>query len=181
MQSDYDKIREDNIVEYGLGIRHLSFLGRLYTDRTHFIFELLQNAEDATASKVLFQLFEDKLEVFHDGRLFNEKDVRGICGVGEGTKAEDLTQIGKFGIGFKSVYAYTNTPEIHSGIENFRIENYVRPYAVQHRDIGDSWTTLFTLPFNKEDVERAIACGEISTRLRQLSARTLLFPPPGDG
>lgn len=175
MQSDYDKIREDNIVEYGLGIRHLSFLGRLYTDRTHFIFELLQNAEDATASKVLFQLFEDKLEVFHDGRLFNEKDVRGICGVGEGTKAEDLTQIGKFGIGFKSVYAYTNTPEIHSGIENFRIENYVRPYAVQHRDIGDSWTTLFTLPFNKEDVERAIACGEISTRLRQLSARTLLF------
>lgn len=175
MPSDYDRIRADNILEYGQGIRHLSFLGRLYTDRTHFIFELLQNAEDAGASKVLFQLVEDKLEVFHDGRLFDEKDVRGICGVGEGTKTEDLTQIGKFGIGFKSVYAYTTTPEIHSGDESFKIENYVRPYAVQQQDIGDSWTTLFAFPFNKEDVEPAIACREISTRLRRLSARTLLF------
>ena len=175
MPSDYDRIRADNILEYGQGTRHLSFLGRLYTDRTHFIFELLQNAEDAGASKVLFQLFEGRLEVFHDGRLFDEKDVRGICGVGEGTKAEDLTQIGKFGIGFKSVYAYTTTPEIHSGHESFKIESYVRPYAVQPRNIGDSWTTLFGFPFNKEDVEPEIACREISGRLRKLSARTLLF------
>lgn len=175
MPSDYDKIRADNILEYGQGTRHLSFLGRLYTDRTHFIFELLQNAEDAGASKVLFQLVEDKLEVLHDGRLFDEKDVRGICGVGEGTKTEDLTQIGKFGIGFKSVYAYTTTPEIHSGDESFRIENYVRPYAVQQQDIGDSWTTLFAFPFNKDDVKPGIACREITTRLCKLSARTLLF------
>ena len=41
MPSDYDRIRADNILEYGQGTRHLSFLGRLYTDRTHFIFELL--------------------------------------------------------------------------------------------------------------------------------------------
>ncbi|RLB93765.1 MAG: hypothetical protein DRH50_07410 [Deltaproteobacteria bacterium] len=175
MPSDYDQIRADNIREYGEGTRHLSFLGRLYTDRTHFIFELLQNAEDAGASRVLFQLFEDKLEVFHDGRPFDEKDVRGICGVGEGTKTEDLTQIGKFGIGFKSVYAYTSTPEIYSGHESFRIENYVRPYAVQPRDVGGSWTTLFAFSFNKEDVEPEIACREISGRLRKLSARTLLF------
>ncbi|NLI08235.1 MAG: hypothetical protein GX457_14260 [Thermotogaceae bacterium] len=175
MPSDYDKIRADNIIEYGQGTRHLSLLGRLYTDGTHFIFELLQNAEDAGASRVLFQLLDDKLEVFHDGRFFDEKDVRGICGVGEGTKAEDLTQIGKFGIGFKSVYAYTTTPEIYSGNEHFRIENYVRPYGVQQRDIGDSWTTLFVFPFNKEEVEPATACREITTRLRKLNARTLLF------
>lgn len=147
----------------------------MYSDRTHFVFELLQNAEDAGASRVLFLLFEDKLEVFHDGRFFDEKDVRGICGVGEGTKAEDLTQIGKFGIGFKFVYAYTTTPEIYSGNENFRIENHVRPYALQQRDIGDSWTTLFVFPFNKEDVEPTIARREISVRLRKLSARTLLL------
>ena len=175
MPCNYDKIRADNILEYGQGTRHLSFLNRLYTDRTHFLFELLQNAEDAGASRVLFQLFEDKLEVFHDGRLFNEKDVRGICGVGEGTKTEDLTQIGKFGIGFKSVYAYTSTPEVHSKDESFRIENYVRPFTVQARVIGNSWTTLFVFPFNREDVEPEIACEEISGRLNRLSARTLLF------
>jgi len=175
MPSDYDKIRADNILEYGQGTRHLSFLGRLYTDRTHFVFELLQNAEDAGASRILFRLFEDRLEVTHDGRPFNEPDVRGVCGVGEGTKAEDLTQIGKFGIGFKSVYAYTSTPEIHSGDESFRIEHYVRPCPVGSRRAGDSWTTLFVFAFNADGIDPNIACREIGARLRNLSARTLLF------
>jgi hypothetical protein len=175
MPTDYDKIREDNIREYGQGTRHLSFLGRLYTDRTHFVFELLQNAEDAGATQILFNLFDDRLEVTHDGRLFNERDVRGVCGVGEGTKAEDLTQIGKFGIGFKSVYAYTATPEVHSGGEGFRIENYVRPYAVTSKPAGNSWTTLFVFPFNTAEISPDTACKEIGARLRNLSARTLLF------
>ena len=175
MPTDYDKIREDNIREYGQGTRHLSFLGRLYTERTHFVFELLQNAEDAGATRILFSLFDDRLEVTHDGRLFNERDVRGVCGVGEGTKAEDLTQIGKFGIGFKSVYAYTATPEVRSGGEGFRIENYVRPYAVPPKPAGNSWTTLFVFPFNTAEISPETACKEIGARLRNLSARTLLF------
>lgn len=175
MSTDYDRIRKDNIREYGQGTRHLSFLGRLYTDRTHFVFELLQNAEDAGATRILFSLFDDRLEVTHDGRLFNERDVRGVCGVGEGTKTEDLTQIGKFGIGFKSVYAYTATPEVHSGGEGFRIENYVRPYAVTSKPAGNSWTTLFVFPFNTEEIAPETACKEIGARLRNLSARSLLF------
>lgn len=175
MPSDYGKIRKDNVKEYGEGTRHLAFLGKLYTNRTHFIFELLQNAEDAGASKVLFRLFDDRLEVAHDGRPFNEKDVRGICGVGEGTKAEDLTQIGKFGIGFKSVYAYTSTPEIYSGDESFGIKNYVRPYPVEYRNIEDSWTTLFVFKFNAEGIDPKTACQETEKCLRNLNARTLLF------
>jgi hypothetical protein len=175
MASDYEKIREENIVEYGKGTRHLSFLGRLYTDRTHFIFELLQNAEDAGASRILFRLFDNRLEVSHDGRLFNEHDVRGVCGVGEGTKAEDLTQIGKFGIGFKSVYAYTINPEIHSGDEHFIIENYVRPFPAKHRAIEKPYTTLFIFTFNRDEISEKTACDEIRSRLLNLNARTLLF------
>lgn len=175
MPSDYNKIREDNIKEYGEGTRHLAFLGRLYTDRTHFIFELLQNAEDAKASQIRFRLFEDRLEVNHDGRLFNDSDVRGVCGVGEGTKSEDLTQVGKFGVGFKSVYAYTSTPEIYSGEESFAIEDYVRPTYREPRKLEEPWTTLFVLPFNAESVVPATARQEIGERLRNLSARTLLF------
>ena len=175
MPSDYDSIRADNIREYGEGTRHLSFLGRLYTDRTHFIFELLQNAEDAGASKILFELFEDRLEVKHDGRSFNELDVRGVCGVGEGTKAEDLTQIGTFGIGFKSVYAYTSAPEVHSGEEHFRIEHYVRSYKAATKVPGDSWTTLFVFAFDAPGLEPQTAMHEIAERLRNLTARTLLF------
>ena len=119
MASDYDMIRLENIRKYGEETRHLAFLGRLYSDRTHFVYELLQNAEDAEASRVEIALYSDRLEVLHDGKPFDEKDVRGICGVGEGTKPEDLTKIGKFGIGFKSVYAYTKAPEIHCGDEHF--------------------------------------------------------------
>ena len=43
MTSDYARILQDNVREYGEGTRHLDFLQRLYADRTHFIFELLQN------------------------------------------------------------------------------------------------------------------------------------------
>jgi HSP90 family molecular chaperone len=127
MPSNYELIRNDDKRKDALLNKALTLLGKMYSDRTHFVFELLQNAEDAGASRILFRLFDNRLEVTHDGRPFNELDVRGVCGVGEGTKAEDLTQIGKFGIGFKSVYAYTSTPEVHSGDESFRIENYVRP------------------------------------------------------
>ena len=98
-----------------------------------------------------------------------------MCGIGEGEKADDLTKIGRFGIGFKSVYAYTTRPEIHSGDEHFCIEKYVRPYAVEPRLIDDSWTTLFVFPFNKEETDPNDAYAEISERVGQLNIRTLLF------
>lgn len=175
MSSNYDQIRADNIKEYGEGTRHLAFLSRLYSDRTHFVFELLQNAEDVGATKISFSLHADYLEVRHNGRDFNEADVRGVCGVDEGTKAGDFTKIGKFGIGFKSVYAYTRRPEIHSGPEHFYIENYIRPFLAEPRSVGDAWTTLFLFGFDHSEIAAAQAYEEIQNRLRSLSVRTLLF------
>ena len=113
--ADYEKIREENIARYGWDTAVLDLLGQLYSERTHFIFELIQNAEDAGATELAFELFEDRLELRHDGRPFTEADVRGVCGVGQSGKSADLTAIGKFGIGFKSVYAYTRSPRVHSG------------------------------------------------------------------
>jgi hypothetical protein len=175
MPSDYERIKAENIRDYGEKTHHLAFLGRLYTDRTHFVFELLQNAEDKNASRVLFRLFEDRLEVVHDGEIFDDRDVRGICGVGEGTKTDDLSKIGKFGIGFKAVYAYTSVPEVHSDDEHFRIEHYVRPSAATCRNPGNGWTTLFVLGFDPTKVPTETASREIAARLRGLTARTLLF------
>ena len=175
MASDYETIRRENIRKYGEETRHLAFLDRLYSDRTHFVYELLQNAEDAEASRVDITLYSDRLEVLHDGKPFDEKDVWGICGVGEGTKPEDLTKIGKFGIGFKSVYAYTNAPEIHCGDEHFGIEYYVRPYAIDPVDIPEPWTTRFVFPFHLPSPSDAAAFNEIAARLKSLNVRTLLF------
>ncbi|MGW9193076.1 sacsin N-terminal ATP-binding-like domain-containing protein [Micromonospora chersina] len=175
MPSDYARIREDNIREYGEGTRHLDFLQRLYADRTHFILELLQNAEDARASHVTFALHPDRLVVEHDGRLFNEQDVRGICGVDASTKTGELTSIGKFGIGFKSVYAYTLAPEVHSGAEHFRIRHYVRPEAAGAPVDLPNGLTRFKFPFDRDDVPPSTAHTEIRAGLQRFDPRALLF------
>ena len=172
MPADYQEIREENIARYGWDTAVLDLLGQLYSERTHFIFELIQNAEDAGATELAFELFADRLELRHDGRPFTEADVRGLCGVGQSRKSGDLTSIGQFGIGFKSVYAYTRSPHVYSGDEHFRIENYVRPHATAPRP-GDG--TLFVFPFDHDEVPAVAAAGEISAALAALEPGILLF------
>jgi hypothetical protein len=172
--ADYQKIREENIARYGWDTAVLDLLGQLYSERTHFIFELIQNAEDAGATELAFELFGDRLELRHDGRPFTEADVRGVCGVGKSAKSGDLTAIGKFGIGFKAVYAYTRSPRVYSGDEHFGIENYVRPYAVDPPATPLAGT-LFVFPFDHDTVPAAVAGREIAAALTALQPRILLF------
>jgi len=174
MPADYGKIRDENIARYGWDTAVLDLLGQLYSERTHFIFELIQNAEDAGATELAFELFADRLEVRHDGRPFTEADVRGVCGVGQSAKSGDFTRIGQFGIGFKSVYAYTSSPHIHSGGEHFRIETYVRPYPAE-RLRGDTAGTVFVFPFDRGVVPAPVAVREISAALNGIEPGTLLF------
>ena len=146
-----------------------------YDDRTHFIYELLQNAEDALAKRVgwtgqrsiRFELSERELRVSHFGKPFDEADVRGICGIGKSTK--DITQIGRFGIGFKSVYAFTDGPEVHSGEEDFWIKSFVWPIAAPgiQRETSE---TIIVMPLrNPADG------GEIGAGLKRLGGNALLF------
>lgn len=59
------------------GIKRL--LTDLYPDNAHFIYELLQNAEDAGASEVRFTLNNDSIEFQHNGdRLFSIENVDSI-------------------------------------------------------------------------------------------------------
>jgi hypothetical protein len=176
--ADYAAIRRDNVERYGYDTAVLDLLGHLYSERTHFIFELIQNAEDAGATELTFELFHDRLQVRHDGRRFTEADVRGVCGVAKSSKSDDLTQIGKFGIGFKSVYAYTDTPRIYSADENFRIEKYVQPDPVAPLNEpvpGGEPETLFVFPFDRDDPPAATAAAEISAALAKIKPTTLLF------
>lgn len=179
MASDYDFIRKQNMERYGTDIKRVGdmLLANRYDDRTHFIFELLQNAEDALALRkdwngcrsVQFYLSNNALSLIHFGKPFDEEDVRGICGIAEGTK--DVTAIGHFGIGFKSVYAFTDRPQIHSGAEDFAIENYVWPTAVTPHPRGPN-ETIIIIPLKSID---AAERGEIADGLQRLGARTLMF------
>jgi hypothetical protein len=180
MAVDYETIRRENERRYGTDIGRIGpmLLANRYAERTHFIYELLQNAEDALKRRgpewkgkrvVTFSLDGGFLRVSHYGIPFDEKDVRGICGIAEGTK--ELTDIGRFGIGFKSVYAFTGRPEVHSGEEDFAVENFVWPVSVAPIE-RDGEETVFILPFRPED---AGAATEIAAGLRRLGSRVLLF------
>jgi len=162
-------------------------LTNLYPHKAHFIFELLQNAEDARdknviksagASVVRFVLNESSLEFEHNGDgLFSYSDVKAITSFsGKSTKINDPTSIGKFGIGFKSVFAYTNTPEIHSGEFHFRIHDLVvpEPNGVTRPRMGER-ETRFIFPFDNPKKPSKKALTEIEEGLRALGDNTLLF------
>ena len=105
----------------------------LYPDRAHFIYELLQNAEDADATEATFELTTDSVAFEHNGRPFDEDDVRAITNIGKGTKKDQEDKIGRFGIGFKAVFAYTETPHIWSPTYSFKISDLVLPTAIPER------------------------------------------------
>ncbi|WP_241286808.1 sacsin N-terminal ATP-binding-like domain-containing protein [Pseudomonas aeruginosa] len=164
--------RENNFEE---GIKRL--LTDLYPDNAHFIYELLQNAEDPRASIVRFTLTGDAVEFEHDGeRLFDLRDVESITSIGASTKRDDPTSIGKFGVGFKAVFAYTHTPEIHSGEFHFRIRDLVLPETnrVNKPNMRDR-ETRFTFPFDHPTKRPAQATAEVERALRALGDNTLLF------
>ncbi len=180
MACDYDAIRQDNERRYGTDIGRIGqlLLANRYGDRTHFIYELLQNAEDALARRtdwrgsraVSFDLDASTLRVSHFGVPFDEADIRGVCGIGQGTKK--LTDIGRFGIGFKSVFAFTDRPEIHSGSEDFAIESFVWPIATdpiaRARD-----ETVISIPLQEGD--DAAKKNAIADALSRLGTTSLLF------
>jgi len=177
MASDYEAIRRDHREHYGTKVRR--WVKRLlvdrYDDRSHFIYELLQNAEDALGARtaaslpsgVHFYLDEQSLRIRHYGRPFDDRDVRSICAIAESTK--DETAIGHFGVGFKSVFTIADSPEIHSGAEDFRIEDFVCPYPAGPVE-RDHDETVFVCPLrNRADA------AEVERGLRRLGADALRF------
>lgn len=140
--------------------RALERIIQLYTDKSHFVYELLQNAEDAEATCIRFVQYRDRLEVYHDGKPFTFENLQGLCDIGRSDKADNLNQIGEFGVGFKSVFGICETVQLYSEPKHYKgadIGN-AQPFAVQICDftnpvdiaevpIGEAYTTKFVFPF----------------------------------
>lgn len=164
-----DSARENDFEE---GLR--SLLSELYPDNAHFIYELLQNAEDARATVVEFELADDSLTVSHNGvRPFSLADIESITGIGKSTKKDDETQIGKFGVGFKAVFAYTTRPEIRSGDFSFAIADLFVPEIIS--GTAPNGRTTFAFAFDRPEKPAEKACEEVERGLRALDEKTLLF------
>lgn len=154
------------------GIRGI--VEELYPDRAHFIYELLQNAEDTGATEATFKLFPDSLVFEHNGHPFTEENVWGITNIGKGTKSGQDDKIGRFGVGFKAVFAYSETPHIWSPTFSFKITDLVLPSALDPKpDLGRR--TCFEFPFNNPKKDSSDAYAEIKAGLNELAETTLLF------
>lgn len=155
-----------------------------YSDQAHFIYELLQNADDAKATTARFELLKDKLIFTHNGtRRFsvsnpamesedmekdNLGDINSITAVGGSNKTDNST-IGKFGVGFKAVFQYTATPHIYDPNMFFKIERFIVPVRLELdypcRREGE---TLFVFPFDHDKRSAEDAYNDISGKLRSL-------------
>lgn len=125
--------------------------------------ELIQNADDAKAENVIFDITDDGLIVLNSGAFsycgdMSQQpcdwlmqadgyscDFHRIANVGSGGKLSKSENIGRFGIGFVSTYQITDQPEIESS----RIKLRLHP----EKGTWDSWPvpemsgTKFFLPW----------------------------------
>ena len=149
----------------------------LYPDTAHLVFELLQNAEDAGATSARFQLGQTKLSFTHDGRPFAEKDLDSITNYFKSAKYETEDTIGRFGIGFKSVFGCTETPKIFSDTVAFKIVDRIVPKAIP-RPVSSvrlsNCETVFELPFNGRMKTQDEVREEIWLGLAEMSTMSVL-------
>ncbi len=89
----------------------------IYSESQRFVFELIQNADDAaknTNNEVHFDFFQNCLIVSHNGNPFSEDDIKALTSAGSSTKKADTTKTGYKGIGFKSVFGKSERVSIFS-------------------------------------------------------------------
>lgn len=175
----------------GMLRRALERIIQLYTDKSHFVYELLQNAEDAGATKIKFIQYSDQLVVLHDGHPFSMENLQGLCDIGKSDKINDLNQIGEFGVGFKSVFgicekvllfSHPTEDDLEKGYSQFAIEilNFTHPRDIDDQEVDDGYTTKFIFPYSVgfpfSGFETVDKLNEVlSKRLQNLGITTLLF------
>ena len=184
MSSDYKAITEHNEDQLGKDTSSRKTQVSMYSDPTHFVYEILQNADDHGATEVLFKLTKNAVMIEHNGEPFKEENVKAITYFGKSTSREDLVKTGRFGIGFKSVFAFTATPIIISWPEHFEIYGLYRVKEHLYPEGFSRDRTRIILPFNHESeqpdyVEKLVSPDEayqqISECLTKLELNTLLF------
>jgi len=195
MNDYFKKLQEDRIANAKVlekpsmgGVRNS--VVEKYTEQAHFIYELLQNADDVKATKASFILEEEGLIFIHNGKkkfsvsnLQTEKEdqnkgtlghINAITSIGNSSKKIEQ-QIGKFGVGFKAVFQYTNTPQVYEDEYKFEIQRFIVPHLIEkdHKK-RPPHHTLFYFPFDNPNISKEKSYKEIDNRLQNLDS-PLLF------
>ncbi len=112
-------------------IARLRGIIRDYPEGVGIIKELIQNADDAKATRVeitldwrnhqVKELPDDRMVLLmgpamlvYNDRVFTDKDFDSIRSLGQSEKARDLQKTGRFGVGFNAIYHVTDFPSFVS-------------------------------------------------------------------
>lgn len=162
-----------------------------YADNAHFVYELLQNSDDALASSVNVHFINSNsaIEYRHNGKVgFSLSDpdlendlpkylwghINAISSIGASNKSNQLSNyasdnlpktlpndtlqnigknIGKFGVGFKSVFKYSHQPHIEDDLFCFDLVDFIVPTLTQRRKLfRHPHETSFLLPISPTDL-----------------------------
>lgn len=162
--------------------------------------ELVQNAVDAarqSGSRIEVVLTRTTLYVANDGEPFTEEGLLSIMASDLSTK--DDVKVGRFGIGFKSVLAVSDSPKIFSrsvsfgfdrswseemlGREGFvaerypvmRLAQFLDPHAAARQD--DELRTLMTWASTVIVIPLRLPADSLASRLNGFSGEFVLFSP----
>lgn len=119
--------------------------GDLYSSDVHFVMELVQNADDNQYSMNItptlkIDMYGHAMVVYNNETGFSPSNITAVCNVGGSTKAGQAGYIGQKGIGFKSIFSVSNSPEIHSNGFHIRFDrgNMIEPIWIDE-DSPSSW------------------------------------------
>lgn len=157
---------------WGGYVNMLKTLESLFQSPKHWVLEFLQNAEDASKDekdsclkKISIQIGDDFLQIFNNGKIFDEKDFKTICDV-KSQKLPSLGFRGYIGIGFKSIFRVTNRIDIHSGEYHFKFDKLywddskkegltlsewpweILPIEIESKVLPEGYTTGFYIPLS---------------------------------
>ncbi|XP_035477581.1 sacsin isoform X2 [Scophthalmus maximus] len=135
-------------------VEFLKDILRRYPEGGQILKELIQNAEDAGATEVKFLYDETEygveslwspdmaqhqasaLYVYNDA-VFTGEDWNGIQEIARSRKRDDPLKVGRFGIGFNSVYHITDVPSIFSGDQIAMLDPHQTLFGVN--ESGQCW------------------------------------------
>lgn len=146
----------------------------LSANRLQGLVEIIQNADDAEASEVRFQLRPNDLLVAHNGNPLRLKHVLSLATPWLSTKTGEVATIGRFGIGLSTLRSLSTTLEVHCTPYHIRIgEPTVAPIEVRElppwfREPG--WTT-FRIPLETATLQSS----ELKEWIERWDDSALLF------
>ncbi|MCZ2849137.1 DEAD/DEAH box helicase [Modestobacter sp. VKM Ac-2978] len=142
------------------------------------VLELIQNAADAQQrsgrrGRIELRLTSDALYCANDGEPFTQRGLEAVCQAYMSDKRAD--EIGRFGLGFKSVLAVTDRPAVFSTSVSFGFDAGMAARALRSIQPHASLYPVLRLP-TPLDVQAECAADEVLAELAEWAVTVIRLP-----